>query len=113
MFHILNIACKLYGIKGGFEWGFLKLKKRAAKSEIKTKHMNILPKNEFENGQYYCNLGNIIATFKCKIMYDGIVSYLACLEINAEQQYMQILSAVFTSLMQLLVTSSTTKIPTY
>lgn len=49
--------------------GFLKLKKHAVKSAMKTKHTNILPKNEFENGQYYCT------SLKCKIVYDGIVSY--------------------------------------
>lgn len=47
---------------------FLKLKKHAVKS-MKTNHTNILPKNEFENGQYYCT------SLKYKIVYDGIVPY--------------------------------------
>lgn len=87
--------------------GFLKLKKHAAKSAMKTKHTNILPKNQLESGQCYCT------SLKCKIVYDDIVFYQTCLEINAEEQDIQIQSAVFVLLMQLLVTSFATKILTY
>lgn len=48
---------------------FLKLRTYAAKSAMKTKHTNILPKNQFENGHCYCTC------LKCKIVYDDTVFY--------------------------------------
>lgn len=87
--------------------GFSQTKKHAAESAMKTKQTNILPKNEFGNEQCYCR------SLKCEIVYDGIVSYQTCLDINANQEHMQIQSTVFMSLMQLLVTHFPTKILTY
>lgn len=47
--------------------GFFQPKKHAAKSAMKTKHTNILPKNQSENWQCYCTY------LKCKMVYEDIV----------------------------------------